>query len=102
MTIYVEKGGHRAIGIKPEQYLVVGKKLLQVVKDVLGDNATDEIIEAWGKTYEDIYQTLLLVWRINFMKKQRNTRIFVTTTYLKHLVKITIASRLCLQLILFQ
>ncbi|UOK59598.1 NO-inducible flavohemoprotein [Bacillus sp. OVS6] len=42
---------HRAIGIKPEQYPVVGETLLQAVKDVLGDNATDEIIEAWGKAY---------------------------------------------------
>jgi nitric oxide dioxygenase len=30
---------------------VVGETLLQAVKDVLGDTATDEIIEAWGKAY---------------------------------------------------
>ncbi|MBT2664771.1 NO-inducible flavohemoprotein [Bacillus sp. ISL-4] len=42
---------HRAIGVKPEQYPVVGETLLQAVKDVLGDTATDEIIEAWGKAY---------------------------------------------------
>jgi nitric oxide dioxygenase len=42
---------HRAIGIKAEQYPVVGETLLQAVKDVLGDTATDEIIEAWGKAY---------------------------------------------------
>ncbi|MFL0365618.1 NO-inducible flavohemoprotein [Pseudobacillus sp. 179-B 2D1 NHS] len=42
---------HRAIGIKPEQYPVVGETLLQAVKDVLGTTATDEIIEAWGKAY---------------------------------------------------
>ncbi|WP_409303896.1 NO-inducible flavohemoprotein [Peribacillus sp. SCS-155] len=42
---------HRAIGIKPEQYPIVGETLLQAVKDVLGDAATDEIIEAWGKAY---------------------------------------------------
>jgi nitric oxide dioxygenase len=42
---------HRAIGIEPEQYPVVGETLLQAVKDVLGDTATDEIIEAWGKAY---------------------------------------------------
>ncbi|MEV5039120.1 NO-inducible flavohemoprotein [Bacillus sp. AFS026049] len=42
---------HRAIGVKPEQYPVVGETLLQAVKDVLGDAATDEIIEAWGKAY---------------------------------------------------
>lgn len=42
---------HRAIGVKPEQYPVVGETLLQAVKDVLGDAATAEIIEAWGKAY---------------------------------------------------
>jgi len=42
---------HRAIGIKAEQYPVVGETLLQAVKDVLGDAATDEIINAWGKAY---------------------------------------------------
>ncbi|SDX24433.1 nitric oxide dioxygenase [Marininema mesophilum] len=42
---------HRAIGIKAEQYPVVGETLLQAVKDVLGDTATDEIIDAWGKAY---------------------------------------------------
>ncbi|WP_260399024.1 NO-inducible flavohemoprotein [Peribacillus simplex] len=42
---------HRAIGVIPEQYPVVGETLLQAVKDVLGDTASDEIIEAWGKVY---------------------------------------------------
>ncbi|PLT31944.1 NO-inducible flavohemoprotein [Bacillus sp. V5-8f] len=42
---------HRAIGIKAEQYPIVGETLLQAVKDVLGDTATNEIIEAWGKAY---------------------------------------------------
>ncbi|MFJ8247882.1 globin domain-containing protein [Peribacillus asahii] len=42
---------HRAIGIKAEQYPIVGETLLQAVKDVLGDTATVEIIEAWGKAY---------------------------------------------------
>ncbi|MBA9026197.1 NO-inducible flavohemoprotein [Peribacillus huizhouensis] len=42
---------HRAIGVKAEQYPIVGETLLQAVKDVLGDVATDEIIEAWGKAY---------------------------------------------------
>jgi nitric oxide dioxygenase len=42
---------HRAIGIKPEQYPVVGETLLQAVRDVLGSTATDEIIEAWGNAY---------------------------------------------------
>jgi nitric oxide dioxygenase len=42
---------HRSLGIKPEHYPIVGKHLLLAIKDVLGDAATDEIIEAWGKAY---------------------------------------------------
>ena len=45
---------HRALGIMPEQYPVVGENLIQAVKDVLGDGATDEIIEAWVKAYDFI------------------------------------------------
>jgi nitric oxide dioxygenase len=42
---------HRSIGIKPEHYPIVGKFLLLAIKDVLGDAATDEIIDAWKQTY---------------------------------------------------
>ena len=45
---------HRALGIMPEQYPVVGENLIQAVKDVLGDGATDEIIQAWVKAYDYI------------------------------------------------
>ena len=45
---------HRAIGVKAEQYPVVGETLLEAVKDVLGDAATDDIIDAWGKAYNYI------------------------------------------------
>jgi nitric oxide dioxygenase len=42
---------HRSIGIKPEHYPIVGKYLLMAIKDVLGDAATDETIEAWKEAY---------------------------------------------------
>lgn len=42
---------HRSLNIKPEQYPIVGENLLQAIKDTLGDQATDEIITAWGKAY---------------------------------------------------
>jgi nitric oxide dioxygenase len=42
---------HRALGIKPEHYPIVGANLLQAIKDVLGDAATDEIIHAWAEAY---------------------------------------------------
>lgn len=37
--------------VKPEHYPIVGKHLLGAIKEVLGDAATDEIIDAWAKTY---------------------------------------------------
>lgn len=42
---------HRSLGIKPEHYPIVGKYLLLAIKDVLGDAATDEIIDAWTEAY---------------------------------------------------
>jgi len=37
--------------VKAEHYPIVGKHLLTAIKEVLGDAATDEIIDAWAKTY---------------------------------------------------
>lgn len=52
---------HRAIGIKPEQYPIVGETLLHAVKDVLGEAATDEILDAWGKAYGYIADTFIQI-----------------------------------------
>lgn len=45
---------HRSLGIKPEHYPIVGKHLLLAIKDVLGNAATDEIIDAWAQAYNVI------------------------------------------------
>lgn len=42
---------HCNANVKPEHYPIVGKHLLEAIKEVLGDAATDEVIDAWGKTY---------------------------------------------------
>ena len=42
---------HRSLVVKPEHYPIVGEYLLAAIKEVLGDAATDEIIEAWGEAY---------------------------------------------------
>jgi len=42
---------HRALGILPEHYPIVGENLLGAIKEVLGDAATDEIIDAWAQAY---------------------------------------------------
>lgn len=43
---------HAATRILPEQYPLIGEKLLQAMKDVLQDTATDEVIAAWAEAYE--------------------------------------------------
>jgi nitric oxide dioxygenase len=50
---------HRSLGIKPEQYPVVGEHLLMAIKEVLGDAATDEILTAWGEAYGVIAQVFI-------------------------------------------
>ncbi|WP_417849468.1 NO-inducible flavohemoprotein [Thalassoglobus sp.] len=42
---------HCSLGIKPEHYPIVGKHLLDAIKDVMGEAATDEIIEAVAEAY---------------------------------------------------
>ncbi|MDR4946839.1 NO-inducible flavohemoprotein [Neobacillus cucumis] len=52
---------HRSLGIKPEHYPIVGKHLLMAIKDVLGDAATDEIINAWAEAYGVIADAFISV-----------------------------------------
>ncbi|HYK73220.1 MAG TPA: NO-inducible flavohemoprotein [Pseudoneobacillus sp.] len=52
---------HRSLGIKPEHYPIVGKHLLLAIKDVLGDAATDEIIDAWGQAYNVIADAFISI-----------------------------------------
>ena len=45
---------HRSLQIKPEHYPIVGENLLGAIKEVLGDAATNEIMDAWADAYEVI------------------------------------------------
>ncbi|GAB6990481.1 NO-inducible flavohemoprotein [Paenibacillus pini] len=42
---------HRALNIQPEHYPIVGETLLAAMKQVLGDAATPEILNAWAEAY---------------------------------------------------
>ncbi|MEH7335323.1 NO-inducible flavohemoprotein [Neobacillus drentensis] len=42
---------HRSLQIKPEHYPIVGENLLGAIKEILGDAATSEIIDAWADAY---------------------------------------------------
>jgi nitric oxide dioxygenase len=50
---------HAALGVLPEHYPIVGSCLLQAIKDVLGDAATDEVIAAWGEAYQALAELLI-------------------------------------------
>ncbi len=52
---------HRSLQVKAEHYPIVGKHLLLAIKDVLGDAATDDIIDAWGKAYGVIADVFIQV-----------------------------------------
>ncbi|CAN0619906.1 nitric oxide dioxygenase [Burkholderia multivorans] len=50
---------HASLGVRPEQYPVVGENLLAAIKEVLGDAATDEIISAWAQAYGNLADVLM-------------------------------------------
>jgi nitric oxide dioxygenase len=45
---------HRALQILPEHYPIVGKYLIGAIKEVLGEAANDDIIDAWTEAYDEI------------------------------------------------
>lgn len=51
---------HKSLNIKPEHYPIVGEHLLLAIKDVLGDAATDDIIDAWAKAYGNSRMEMLI------------------------------------------
>ena len=52
---------HCDCNIKPEHYPIVGENLLLAIKKVLGDAATDEVIDAWGQAYGVIAEVFINV-----------------------------------------
>lgn len=64
---------HRSLGIVPEQYAIVGTYLLQSIKDVLGDAATDEIITAWGEAYNVIADAFIGIEQNMYTEAENQT-----------------------------
>ena len=50
---------HASLGIRAEHYPIVGKHLLASIKEVLGDAASDELINAWGIAYGVLADVLI-------------------------------------------
>ncbi|WP_292440565.1 NO-inducible flavohemoprotein [Methylophaga sp.] len=43
---------HASLGIRAEHYPIVGQNLLAAIKELLGDAATDDIVNAWAEAYQ--------------------------------------------------
>ncbi len=52
---------HCACKVLPHHYPIVGKNLLLAFQTYLGDAATNEVLEAWGKAYEVIADIFIKV-----------------------------------------
>ncbi|HSJ37668.1 MAG TPA: NO-inducible flavohemoprotein [Planococcus sp. (in: firmicutes)] len=61
---------HVSLGIKPEHYPIVGEYLLKAIKEVLGDAATDDIINAWAETYGIIADAFIGVEKEMYAKME--------------------------------
>ena len=65
---------HVSLGIKPEHYPIVGEHLLGAIKEVLGDAATDEIINAWAEAYGVIADAFISVEEEMYVATESKTR----------------------------
>jgi nitric oxide dioxygenase len=50
---------HVSLDIRPEHYPIVGTCLLRAIREVLGEAATDNIIDAWGQAYGQLADLLI-------------------------------------------
>jgi nitric oxide dioxygenase len=62
---------HASMGIQPEHYPIVGQNLLAAIKELLGDAATDEIINAWAEAYQALAS--IFIDRENSIYQQHQT-----------------------------
>lgn len=50
---------HCSLGVLPQHYPIVGKHLLDAVKEVLGDAVTADVLKAWGEAYGFLAQVFI-------------------------------------------
>ncbi len=50
---------HVSFDVQPEHYTIVGECLLQALKDVLGDAATEDVMAGWKEAYEFLADLLI-------------------------------------------
>ena len=52
---------HVNSNVKAEHYPIIGENLLASIKEVLGDAATDEILDAWAQAYGEISKVFIQI-----------------------------------------
>lgn len=52
---------HATVGIRTEHYPIVGRHLLASIREVLGEAASDELLEAWGAAYGQLADLMIEV-----------------------------------------
>ncbi|KAF1969573.1 globin-like protein [Bimuria novae-zelandiae CBS 107.79] len=62
---------HVSLGITPDQYNIVGEHLLKTMKTVLGDAATDALLDAWGAAY----------WQLANLMIAKEAQLYQETSY---------------------
>ncbi|MDR6226138.1 NO-inducible flavohemoprotein [Desmospora profundinema] len=61
---------HRALEVKPEQYAIVGENLLWAIREELGEEARDEILQAWERVYQVIADVFIQVEKDLYRKAE--------------------------------
>ncbi len=49
---------HTSLDIRPEHYQIVGNHLISSIKEVLGDAASEELLEAWTLAYNNLAEIM--------------------------------------------
>lgn len=52
---------HATVGIRAEHYPIVGRHLLASIREVLGEAATDELVDAWAAAYGQLADLMIKV-----------------------------------------
>src|SRR5512135_84928 len=63
---------HASVGVKPEQYPLVGHHLLTAIQEELGSAATTEVIAAWTEAYQAL-ATILIEMETGLSREIANT-----------------------------
>jgi nitric oxide dioxygenase len=63
---------HVALDIRPEHYPIVGTCLLQAIREVLGEAATDDIINAWGEAYGFLADLLIAAEEAVYREREQH------------------------------